>query len=76
MTDTTNLNVGDKVYYQPPHYDENKYDNGIVKAIIAGNPSAVRVVYHCGGDWENYEKYTGALTDIKYLHKGWKFSKI
>ena len=61
--------VGDKVHYQPEHYDIA--ENGIVKEITTVN-SHVRVVYHCGGDWDNYQDYTGALTRVDDLKEGWK----
>lgn len=57
--------VGDKVHYDDMH----KKNNGIVKSIP--QPGQAFVVYYCGDDWENYEKYTGILTDFKYLKLGW-----
>lgn len=55
---------GDKVTY----VTKNKKEHGIVKKIYLSN---VFVVYHCGDNWENYTNYTAALTDKKYLVKGW-----
>lgn len=69
------LKVGDKVYYQPDHYrlpDEDKWENGIVKEIPDNNDESVRVVYNCGGDWDNYRNYTAAMTNLRDLYPGWK----
>jgi len=63
---------GDKVCYQPDHWKEQgRFENGIVKEFI-GEHNEIRVVYHCGGDWDNYKNYTGALTPVKHLKLGWK----
>lgn len=66
------LRVGDKVRYQPDHYPEERWENGIVKEVPDHTDTAVRVVYNCGGDWENYANYTSALTDLRDLRIGWK----
>ena len=67
------IKVGDKVCYCPTHYHESgRFENGIIKEIPDHTDKAVRVVYHCGGDWDNYENYTSALTDIRDLLPGWK----
>lgn len=66
------LKVGDKVCYQPSHYAENKWENGIVKEIPEFTYESVRVVYNCNNDWENYKDYTGALTNLRDLTKDWK----
>ena len=63
--------AGDKVCYQPAHYGKI-YENGIVKEIRNTNSSAVWVVFHCNGEWENYNEYTGALTAVADLSLGWK----
>lgn len=71
MLDIASLRVGDKVCYQPSHYQaEGKYENGIVKEI-PDSLDSVRVVYNCGGDWKNYQNYTSALTNVRDLVKGW-----
>lgn len=63
---------GDKVCYQPEHWKEQgKFENGIVKEFI-NDHNEVRVVYNCGDDWNNYHRYTGALTHIRDLKRGWK----
>lgn len=72
MESVVYLRVGDKVRYQPDHYDNNRWENGIVKEISEDFPDSVRVVYNCGGDWENYQNYTGALTQLRDLRIGWK----
>lgn len=70
--DVAVLKVGDKVHYQPSHYPESHWENGIVKEIPEHTKTAVRVVYHCGGDWENFKEYTSAMTDYRDLFYGWK----
>jgi hypothetical protein len=67
MIDLEKLKVGDKVHYQPDYTD--KQENGIVKEIRG---SYIFVVYHCDENWEEYQKYTAALTGIKHLKLGWK----
>ena len=58
MIDIAKLSIGERVCYQPSHYAEDEFENGIVKEIpvlhIHTNES-VRVVYNCGGDWKNYD---------------------
>jgi len=71
MINLAELKIGDKVYYQPEHYDD-KYENGIVKEIPNWSTDSVRVVYNCAGDWKNYENYTSALTNVRDLYIGWK----
>lgn len=66
-----NLKVGDKVHYQPEHYDPDQYEVGIIKSIPEGSTDSVRVVYHCAGNWDNYMDYTSALTNVRDLHLGW-----
>lgn len=68
------IKVGDKVSYHPKHYSENHYEIGIVKEIV--DNTSIRVVYNCGGDWENYMNYTGCLTNIRDLIIGWYDEKI
>ncbi len=73
------LKVGDKVCYQPAHYGPGEFENGIIKSIPDFALDAddkyyghVRVVYNCGGNWDNYANYTGALTNLRDLKLGWK----
>lgn len=80
MLKISDLKVGDKVCYQPEHYlENNKFENGIIKEIpgfaFDANHSyynSVRVVYNCRGNWDNYENYTAALTNLRDLKLGWK----
>jgi hypothetical protein len=67
-----NLKVGDKVCYQPSHYDEDKWENGMVKEIPDHTNNSIRVVYNCAGEWDNFQDYTSALTNIRDLSLGWK----
>lgn len=78
MLKLAELRVGDKVHYQPAHYGSDNFENGIIKEIpsFAADEShahfnSVRVVYNCAGDWDNYENYTSALTNIRDLKLGW-----
>jgi hypothetical protein len=73
MVNIAELKVGDKVYYQPEHYKgQDKWENGIVKEVPEWSKGSVRVVYNCGGDWENFQNYTSALTSSRDLYLGWK----
>lgn len=72
MIDPAKVKVGDKVYYQPAHYSEDEWENGIIKEIPDHSITSVRVVYNCAGNWENYQNYTSALTHKQDLHLGWK----
>ena len=71
INDVSKLKIGDKVHYQPTHYGE-RYENGIVKEIPEHTNDSVRVVYNCGGDWDNFKNYTSALTNKRDLFFGWK----
>ena len=63
--------VGEKVHYIPfKDCGEDKYENGIVKSHHA-DKDKVFVVYHWSDEPENYQNYTGALTNISQLKKGW-----
>ena len=66
------VRVGDKVHYQPSHYPESKWENGMVKEIPEYDNHSLRVVFHCAGDWDNFKNYTGQLTSIDHLKPGWK----
>jgi hypothetical protein len=68
----TQFKVGDKVHYIPfEGCDESQYENGVVKEILDHCPIAVRVVYHCAEEWDNYMNYTSQLTPIGKLRLGW-----
>ena len=47
------FNPDDKVMYVPSH---GKPEKGIVKSLCDDH-HYVFVVYHCGGDWDNYQNY-------------------
>jgi len=70
--DISEIQVGDKVHYQPAHYGTKKWENGMVKEVPEHTNTALRVVYNCTGDWDNFKDYTSALTNIKDLKLGWK----
>ena len=68
---TSELSVGQKVHYQPDHYGKEKWENGIIKEIRQGTDRGVWVVYNCAGNWDRYEDYTSALTNLRDLKLGW-----
>ena len=80
MINIAKLKVGDKVCYQPKHYGETEWENGMIKEIpdfatdkttpIGYN--SIRVVYNCAGNWANFKNYTSALTNLEDLKLGWK----
>ena len=77
--DIAQLRVGQKVHYQPEHYNDDEWENGIIKEIPEGatNPESlcfdsIRVVYHCNGHWDRYDEYTSALTNLRDLKLGWR----
>lgn len=70
--DIAKLRIGDKVCYQPDHYDADCYENGMVKEIPSHTNEAVRVVYNCAGNWDNFQNYTSALTYLDDLTLGWR----
>ena len=70
--DIAQLKVGDRVHYQPTHYAQSEWENGIIKEIRAERLDGVWVVYNCAGNWDRYQEYTGALTNLRDLKLGWK----
>ena len=72
MIDIAKLKVGDKLCYQPEHYAPDKWENGMLKEVPDHTNTEVRVVFNCGGDWDNFKDYTSALTNLRDLTKGWK----
>lgn len=56
---------GDNVTYFPKHGDPQR---GIVKEA---RDDIAFVVYHCNGEWNRYENYTGQATNISDLKHGW-----
>ena len=72
MIDIAKLHVGDKVHYQPEYYGNDKWENGRIKEIRDGKIDGVWVVYNCAGNWNRYQDYTSALTNLRDLKPGWK----
>lgn len=68
--DLKDIKVGDRVYYRPSHFPKDRYERGIVSKI-GRSRDCVFVVYHCNGEWDNYQNYTGQLTDLRSLYPGW-----
>lgn len=64
---THELKSGDKVTYLA--FPGADYEHGIVKSVHTKEQCFV--VFKCGGDWENYNNYAAALTDIRSLEHGW-----
>jgi hypothetical protein len=62
------LTVGQYVTYAPRFGNR---EHGRVKELHPERDAAW-VVYKCGGNWEHYQHYTGALTDCEYLLNGWQ----
>lgn len=56
------LEKGVKVWYKPTR------ECGIVKRV---DRSTVYVVFNCGGDWGNYDRYTAAMCSASDLEIGW-----
>ena len=76
MINISKLKIGDKVYYKPSNFNYDEYENGMVKEILSTTNKAIRVVYNCAGNWDNFENYTSALTDIEDLFLGWKHKRL
>ncbi|GAH05143.1 unnamed protein product [marine sediment metagenome] len=72
MIDIIKLKVGDKVHYQPSHFGDSEWENGLIKEIREGVTDAVWVVYNCAGNWHRYKEYTSAKTNLSDLKLGWK----
>ena len=72
MIDIAKLRIGDNVHYQTDHYSKSEWENGMVKEIREGRLDGVWVVYNCDDNWNRYTEYTGALTNLRDLHIGWK----
>lgn len=60
--------VGQKVHYRA--FAGAAPENGIVKSFNPNNGTA-RVVYKCAGNWDLYQNYTSACTEMTDLSKGW-----
>ncbi len=74
IIDISKLSIGQKVHYKPDHYGEDEWENGMVKEVPEWITDAVRVVYNCAGNWEQFMDYTSALTNMRDLYLGWKFT--
>ena len=53
--------VGEWVLYDNGH----EYRAGRIKHVKGG--SNVFVVFHCDGDWDNFQDYTAESTPVEYL---------
>jgi hypothetical protein len=72
MINIANIKIGDKVHYIPfEDCDASLIENGVVKEIPDHTNTEIRVVFHCGGEWDNFMNYTSALTPISKLKLGW-----
>jgi len=58
--------IGEKVTYVPAHGEPER---GKVKSLSGDDHCFV--VYHCAGDWRNYQDYTAARTPNHLLRRGW-----
>ena len=77
--DISKLKIGDKVHYQPKHYRNDEWENGMIKEIPdfaddhnSHGYNCIRVVYKCDGNWKNFKDYTSALTNLDDLKLGWR----
>ena len=59
---------GQKVRYIPR---VGQAEHGIVKSQHPTNTNVVFVVYKCAGDWDNYQNYTAASTEVSNLREEW-----
>jgi hypothetical protein len=60
------LRRGDKVTY----ISFDKKEHGIIKNM--SDEHHVFVVYNCAGNWNKYEDYTAARTELSDLVPGWR----
>jgi len=67
------FHVGQRVRYIGPPAN-HLGQRGIVKSISPETDlqSGYFVVYNCNEEWENYARYTSALTEPRYLIAGWE----
>lgn len=64
------LKKGDKVHYQPEHFGDKMWENGIVKRAVK---DGAFVVYNCDGNWDRIDDYTAAKTSYDDLKLGWRY---
>lgn len=77
MINIAKLKIGDKVHYTPfEECAESLIENGLVKEIPDHTNTAVRVVFNCAGEWNNFKDYTSQLTPISKLSMGWRHQEI
>ncbi len=77
MVDISKIKIGDKVHYVPfDGCDESLIENGMVKEMPGHTNTSIRVVYSCGGNWDDYMNYTSQLTPINKLGMGWKHNPL
>jgi hypothetical protein len=77
MIDIAKLKVGDRVHYLPfEGCPPEKIENGRVKEIPDHTNSSVRVVFNCGGEWNNFMDYTSQLTPLSRLRMGWHTASL
>lgn len=58
---------GQKVHFNAGF---GQFENGKIKEVCSDKQNAM-VVFYCGGNWDDYEKYTAAKTPISKLRAGW-----
>jgi len=73
LIDIAKLRFGQKVHYQPDHYADHEWENGVIKEIRKDKLDGVWVVYNCNGEWDRFIDYTGCLTNLRDLKLGWRF---
>ena len=67
MVNTEGLLPGSTVMYRKASTAAPQ--RGVVKEVIDNQHAFV--VYHCNNEWEQFRKYTGQHTNVKYLSEGW-----
>lgn len=65
------LEVGDYVTY----VSNNTYEIGRIKRFTEFK-GFIFVVYYCNNDWDNYQDYTGILTNKDSLKIGWRIYSL
>lgn len=68
--DDLGFKPGEKVRYIGNYRRSPEGEPGIIKSIAEDKLHAF-VVYSCGGDWKNYQNYTGVRTKLIELKPGW-----
>jgi len=73
ISNIANLRIGQRVHYQPEHYGDTRWENGMIKEIREGTLDSVWVVYNCAGNWGLFKCYTSAKTNLRDLKFDWRF---